>query len=151
MRWIYTMLQRRYIGWRRLWRVCLESSVFGCKKKNHIIWNDRDDDDDSDVRGLILSRYSIDQEATGLQPTTARTIEIDAHMHRFQRYAQRARATARKKRRKPGNRYYIHRPSRRRLTIGSSFSSIARLMFVMMNRCWRVVVRDLTACHVLIA
>ena len=62
------------------------------KRKNHIIRNDSDDDDDSDVRGLILSRYSIDQEATGLQPTTARTIEIDAHMHRFQRYAQRAKS-----------------------------------------------------------
>lgn len=32
------------------------------QKKNHIRNNNRDDDD-SDVRGLILSRDSIDQEA----------------------------------------------------------------------------------------
>jgi hypothetical protein len=34
------------------------------QRKNHIIRNR--DDDDSNVRGLILSRDSIDQEATGL-------------------------------------------------------------------------------------
>ena len=103
--------------------------MFGCKKKNHIIRNR--DDDDFNVRGLILSRDSIDQEATG--PTTYdRTIDRQP----CAQIPEVCTKSYRLGRKNAGNTYYIHRPSHDGdLRSAAHFSSIARFMFVVMNRC----------------